>query len=74
MHAHMHLSRRACYCPGIQGHSLVTCGELSLHTRTAIQVAEMLTAAKFAVRQLPSGVWEIACEGAGIKAGPLVAA
>ena len=51
------------------GRSAVTCGEISLHTRTATKVCEMLTTAKFDVRQLPTGVWQISCEGAGIKAG-----
>lgn len=52
-----------------QGRSVVTCGEPTLHTRTAIMVCEVLTSAKFAVKQLPSSVWEISCTGAGNKAG-----
>lgn len=54
-----------------EGESKVSCTEPTLHTRTAMVVAEQLTAAKFAV-QKPSGshdCWQIHCKGAGIPAG-----
>ena len=52
------------------GHSRVLCGEPTLHTRTAIAVAEQLTSAKFDVQkpQVKSGLWTVACDGAGIVA------
>ena len=53
-----------------QGTSRVSCGEPTLHTRTAMTVAEMLTAAKFTVKP-PKGEmqhWLLECTGAGIAA------
>ena len=54
-----------------EGESKVTCTEPTLHTRTAMVIAEQLTAANFAV-QKPSGpnqCWQIHCQGAGLPAG-----
>lgn len=51
------------------GTSRIVCGQLTLHTRTAIAVAEQLSTAKFTTRRLPTGAWLIECFGAGIVAG-----
>lgn len=54
-----------------EGESMVSCTEPTLHTRTAMVIAEQLTTAKFAV-QKPSGrnqCWQIHCQGAGLPAG-----
>ncbi|DBA82643.1 TPA: hypothetical protein ACH3X1_006890 [Trebouxia sp. C0004] len=54
-----------------EGESKMFCTEPTLHTRTAMVVAEQLTVAKFAV-QKPSGrnqCWQIHCQGAGLPAG-----
>ena len=52
------------------GRSTVLCGEPTLHTRTAIAVAEQLTAARFTVSRVQhssgQGPWTISCQGAGI--------
>ncbi|KAF9452817.1 RTC domain-containing 1 [Macrolepiota fuliginosa MF-IS2] len=50
-----------------EGKSEVRCGTEgpSLHTKTAIWVAEQLTEAKFEVKQEESGHWMICCEGIG---------
>ncbi|KAF7778903.1 hypothetical protein Agabi119p4_3248 [Agaricus bisporus var. burnettii] len=52
-----------------EGKSQVRCGtkDLTLHTRTAIWVAEQLTEAKFEVKQEDSGHWTIHCEGTGFS-------
>jgi RNA 3'-terminal phosphate cyclase (ATP) len=56
-----------------QGTSYMACGEPTLHTRTAMVLAEKLTAAKFTISK-PVGrreadCWMISCEGAGVAAG-----
>ena len=53
------------------GTSRVLCGEPTLHTRTAIAVAEQLSAARFTLsRQEGLGsTWLLECTGAGIVAG-----
>jgi hypothetical protein len=51
------------------GRSEVSCSEPTLHTRTAIVVAEALTGARFAVSQQEGPRWLITCEGAAVKAG-----
>ena len=50
-----------------KGESRVLAGEPTLHTRTAIAVAELLLpGAQFSVTQQGGGdLWLIACEGAG---------
>ncbi|KAL4536368.1 hypothetical protein Ndes2526A_g05897 [Nannochloris sp. 'desiccata'] len=53
------------------GRSEVIAREPTLHTRTAVAVAEILTTAKFDVRELKEGnggLWSISCQGAGISA------
>eukprot|EP00884_Botryococcus_braunii_P013331 jgi/Botrbrau1/2199/Bobra.101_2s0030.1 len=54
-----------------EGESEVTCGEPSLHTRTAMVVAEDLTRARFSVvpPQPGSRTWRLRCLGAAIPAG-----
>lgn len=56
------------------GTSTILTGEPTLHTRTAIAVAEQLTGARFQVLQLPqggpgAGLWRVVCQGAGQVAG-----
>lgn len=52
------------------GRSAVLTREPSLHTRTAIAVAEALTRARFSLAQEPQreGLWRIECEGAAVAA------
>ena len=52
------------------GESRVLCGEPTLHTRTAMVVAEQLTSAKFTVERPkePGRPWTMVCQGAGITA------
>ena len=54
-----------------EGESKILCTEPTLHTRTAMVVAEQLTAAKFQVHKPveQSGCWQIYCKGAAIPAG-----
>jgi RNA 3'-terminal phosphate cyclase (ATP) len=55
-----------------EGRSEIVGREPTLHTRTAIAVAEILTTAKFEIQKLNegnSGLWSISCcQGAGICA------
>ena len=54
-----------------EGESTVCCTEPTLHTRTAMVVAEQMTAAKFSVVK-PTGrgkTWQIVCKGAAVPAG-----
>ncbi len=54
------------------GESSMTCGEPTLHTRTAMVIAEQLTSAKFTVRRpapRSQEPWTISCKGAGVAAG-----
>lgn len=54
-----------------KGDSKMLCTEPTLHTRTAMVVAEQLTAAKFEVHK-PAGkneCWQVHCKGAAIQAG-----
>jgi RNA 3'-terminal phosphate cyclase (ATP) len=44
------------------------CGGLTLHTRTAIAVAQQLTTAEFEVAQQPGGQYLVTCEGAALPA------
>lgn len=56
-----------------EGESKILCTEPTLHTRTAMVVAEQLTAAKFQVHKPveQSGCWQIYCKGAAIAAGTI---
>ncbi|KAG8886694.1 hypothetical protein FRB98_001098 [Tulasnella sp. 332] len=56
-----------------QGTSHVVCGPLSLHTRTAIWIAETMTEAKFSVTEA-DGRFTIQCEGIGLRAKEAVPA
>ena len=47
------------------GKSCVKVGELTLHTKTAIYIAELLTKAKFNIIALGNGCGEIECKGFG---------
>ena len=54
-----------------KGESKMLCTEPTLHTRTAMVVAEQLTVAKFEVHK-PAGqneCWQVHCKGAAIPAG-----
>ncbi|KAI0928221.1 hypothetical protein AcW1_005532 [Taiwanofungus camphoratus] len=53
-----------------QGRSTVRTGPLTLHTKTAIWVAEQLTSAKFEVNEEPEGQTVIECEGMGYTVQP----
>jgi len=50
------------------GKSTVKTGPLTLHTRTAIWVAEQLTNAKFEIKENSDGTCLITCDGIGMKA------
>lgn len=50
------------------GTSRVLCGEPTLHTRTAIAVAEQLSAARFTLSRQEGATWLVECIGAGIVA------
>jgi RNA 3'-terminal phosphate cyclase (ATP) len=55
-----------------EGESEILTMEPTLHTRTAIAVAEALTAAQFEVKKAVGageGLWTITCRGAGLRAG-----
>jgi len=56
-----------------EGKSTVRTGPLTLHTRTAIWVAEQLTDAKFDIEELSPENITIACRGIGFKAPQLPA-
>lgn len=50
------------------GHSSMKCGPLTMHTQTAIHVAEKIMKAKFKVQQMPDEKeCIIECEGIGLK-------
>ncbi|KAL4149987.1 hypothetical protein QTP88_003837 [Uroleucon formosanum] len=49
------------------GKSKVKCREITLHTKTAIYIAEQFTDAKFSIKQMEDGLNEIICEGIGLK-------
>ncbi|BDA44769.1 RNA 3'-terminal phosphate cyclase [Coccomyxa sp. Obi] len=56
------------------GVSSITCGRPTLHTETAIQIAETMTAAKFTTKSPTPGSqepWTITCEGAAVAKGAL---
>ncbi|XP_039278151.1 RNA 3'-terminal phosphate cyclase [Nilaparvata lugens] len=48
------------------GKSRVRCGPITLHTKTAIHIAELLTKAKFSIENVDSNVNIIECEGIGM--------
>jgi len=50
------------------GKSRVKCREITLHTKTAIHIAEQFTEAKFSIKQMEDGLNEIVCEGIGLSA------
>ena len=56
-----------------EGQSTMLCTEPTLHTRTAMVVAEQLTAAKFQVQKpaRKDGCWRVHCQGAAIAAGQM---
>ena len=49
-----------------RGTSRVLCGELTLHTRTAMAVAEQVVGARFDVDAAGSA-WRVECVGAGVQ-------
>jgi len=57
-----------------RGTSAALIGEPSLHTRTAVAVAEQLLGAEFAVQRRADGLWAVRCEGAGVARGGAAAA
>lgn len=54
-----------------EGESEMLCTEPTLHSRTAMVVAEQLTSAKFTVHKPSgqSGCWCVCCKGAALQAG-----
>jgi len=50
-----------------KGKSSVLCGPITLHTQTAIHIAETLTAAKFQVKEVNKNTNLIECEGIGLE-------
>ncbi|XP_013407646.1 RNA 3'-terminal phosphate cyclase [Lingula anatina] len=50
-----------------KGKSVIMCGPISLHTETAIHVAQQMTQAKFEVKQIQGETWQITCEGMGLE-------
>lgn len=48
-----------------EGASEIVVGELTMHTKTAIWVAENLTEAKFVTTDLDDGAFRITCKGVG---------
>lgn len=50
-----------------KGTSEFVCGEPTLHTRTAIEIAQTLTSACFSIIKEKGRTWIIRCNGAGIK-------
>lgn len=50
------------------GDSKISCGQLTLHTRTAIAVAEQMTTAMFRVEQQSQNIWFISCTGGAVAA------
>jgi len=50
-----------------QGKSEYASSEPSLHTQTAISIAEQLTNAKFNISELGSGLFKVSCDGIGFK-------
>ncbi len=54
------------------GVSSITCGRPTLHTETAIEIAEQMTAAKFTTKGPTPGSlepWTITCKGAAVAMG-----
>lgn len=49
-----------------EGHSKIKTEPLTLHTQTAIHIAEMMTDAKFSVTEQENGSFIIECDGIGI--------
>ncbi|XP_067678311.1 RNA 3'-terminal phosphate cyclase-like [Haliotis asinina] len=49
-----------------EGKSDVLCGPITLHTKTAIHVAQLLTKAKFEIKKLSDNSNVIECEGIGL--------
>ena len=52
-----------------KGTSRMLSQQPTLHTRTAMVVAEQLTSAKFTVTQQNPSLWLVECTGAAIPAG-----
>ena len=50
-----------------EGESEIIGREPTLHTRTAVAVAEMLTRAKFTIKVVENGLWSIQCVGTGVR-------
>ncbi|XP_062516339.1 RNA 3'-terminal phosphate cyclase-like [Corticium candelabrum] len=52
-----------------KGKSRIRCGAITLHTETAIEIAQQLTEAKFMIEKVATGrreVFDICCEGIGL--------
>ena len=49
-----------------RGTSRMLCGALTLHTRTAIAVAQQLTGAQFGLEDRGNDLWLLVCAGAAV--------
>lgn len=47
------------------GNSSILCGPITLHTNTAIHIAEIITGAKFSITKLDNNLSKICCQGIG---------
>ncbi len=54
------------WCSLGEGESVYTTSSLTMHTRTAIELAKIFTSAKFEVEGEPDGVARIRCAGVGL--------
>jgi len=55
------------WCSLAEGESVYTTSKLTMHTRTAIELAKIFTGANFEVEGEPEGVARIRCAGVGLK-------
>jgi RNA 3'-phosphate cyclase len=55
------------WCSLAKGDSTYTTSSLTMHTRTALELAKTLTVAKFEVEQETGGVVRISCSGMGLR-------
>jgi RNA 3'-terminal phosphate cyclase (ATP) len=56
-----------------RGTSRMLCGAPTLHTRTAIAVAQQLTGAEFHVQERGNNLWLLVCAGAAVACGSTAA-
>ena len=54
------------WCSLAEGRSMYTTSNLTMHTRTAIELAKIFTSAKFDVDNKPDGAARVQCDGVGL--------